>query len=287
MTSYALILVLSAACIHASWNYLTKLVAGGASFLWLFSMFSALIYMPLAIAVLLIQQPDLGSTELWFCLLSAIIHLGYFMLLQRGYALGDLSLVYPLARATGPLLATIAAIIIFAERPSTPAIAGGALIIAGVFFLTGGHKPQQRSKKITQSILFGIATGVLIGGYTLIDSYTVSILLVPPLLLDYCSTLSRCVILAPYAQRNWSEVVQVWRQHKIIILAVAVLAPLSYILVLTALVFTPVSYVAPAREISVLIVVLLGTRLLGEGHMPSRLAWGSVILLGMVLLTTN
>ena len=48
---------------------------------------------------------------------SGASHTVYFVLLQRGYATGDLSLVYPLARGTGPIFATAGAIAILGERP--------------------------------------------------------------------------------------------------------------------------------------------------------------------------
>jgi multidrug transporter EmrE-like cation transporter len=67
-----------------------------------------------------------------------MLHTGYFLLLQRGYRTGDLSLVYPLARGTGPVLATAAAVAFFEERPSLLALSGLVLVAAGVFLLAGG-----------------------------------------------------------------------------------------------------------------------------------------------------
>ena len=114
--------------------------------------------------------------------------------------------------------------------------------------------------------------------------YTVSVLLVPPLLLDYASSLGRSVLLAPYAYRHRDEVARLWAEHRGKVLGVAALNPLAYILVLTALAFTPVSYVAPAREVSVLIAVVMGAKLLGEGDLGRRLRWSVIIVLGMVIL---
>ena len=71
-------------------------------------------------------------------------------------------------------------------------------------------------------------------------------------------------------------------EHKYEAIACAVLIPLAYILVLTAMRFTPVSYVAPAREISILIGTLMGTRLLGEGDARRRLAGACAMVLGVV-----
>jgi uncharacterized membrane protein len=70
-----------------------------------------------------------------------------------------------------------------------------------------------------------------------------------------------------------------WRDHRKTVLAIGIMSPLSYILVLTAMVFTPVSYVAPARELSILFAALLGTQMLNEGDACRRI----VAALGMVL----
>jgi drug/metabolite transporter (DMT)-like permease len=84
-----------------------------------------------------------------------------------------------------------------------------------------------------------------------------------------------------------TEVAALWANHKSGIIAVAVLAPLAYILVLYALTFTPVTYVAPTRELSVLLTVLLGTLVLKEGDTQNRLIWASLMVLGVGLLATG
>jgi len=286
LTLLALVLVLAAACSHATWNLLVKRVGGGPEVVWLFSMLAALLYLPVAIWVIVVQQPVMGPKELMFCTISSLLHLGYFLLLQQGYRRGDLSLVYPTARATGPLLSGLAAVIIFAERPTLLGAAGGLAIIAGVFFLTGGLRRD--AKQFHASLLFGLGAGALIGAYTVWDAHTLRALLVPPILLDYASSLGRVIFLSPYAVTRRAEIVRHWREHKAAILEIAVFNPLAYILVLTALVFTPVVYVAPARESSVLITVLLGTLLLkegeGRGETGRRLGWAALILAGMVML---
>ncbi len=67
-------------------------------------------------------------------------------------------------------------------------------------------------------------------------------------------------------------------------LGVAALAPLAYILVLTALVFTPVSYVAPVREVSILIATAMGAQLLVEGDARRRLLAAGAVVAGVVAL---
>ena len=283
MTVFALALVLAAAFMHATWNLLAKRAGGGPAFVWLCGALSSALYAPLVAALLLIQRPRLGALGLLFVCGSAVLHLAYFLMLQQGYRTGDLSLVYPLARGTGPLLSTAAAIAFFGERP-TPLAIGGALLIAGGVFVLGGGTSTLRDASARRGSAFALLTGTLIAAYTLWDKRAVSVLLIPPLLLDWGANLGRAMLLTPFALRQWDKVRVEWWLHRREAFGVAVLTPLAYILVLTALVFTPVSYIAPAREISILIGTLLGTRLLAEGDAGRRLAAAGAMVLGVVAL---
>ena len=99
MTGLAITLVLAAALIHASWNYLLKKSGGGVGFVWAFAVLSSLIYAPLAIGVVVVQHFQFGAEALAYLFASAVLHTVYYLLLDRGYRYGDLSVVYPLARA--------------------------------------------------------------------------------------------------------------------------------------------------------------------------------------------
>lgn len=286
MTMAALALILISAVIHASWNVLAKRASGGPAFVWLFATGSAILYLPLAAAVVIIQRPYIGPLELFFLAGSSCLHLAYFLLLQRGYATGDLSLVYPLARGTGPTLSTAAAIIFFGERPGPIAIGGALLIGASVFALTSvpGHTGGQHARA---AIDFGLLTGCLIASYTLWDKYAVATLAIPPLVLDWSLGFGRSLTLAPYALRNRAFVREIWRRYRLEVLGVAILSPLAYILVLTALTFTPVSYVAPAREVSILIGTVIGARLLSEESGYLRIAAASLMVVGIIGLAVG
>jgi len=285
MTPLALALVLAAALCHATWNVLVKRIDGGPELVWLFSTLSALLYLPVALWVLVVKQPVLGSLEIAFCIASATLHMGYFLLLQQGYRKGDLSLVYPTARATGPLLSVAFAVAVLGETLTVPVFLGGAAIVTGVAFLTGGFRKS--AGHVTNSLLFGVLAGLLIGSYTVWDAYTVTALLVPPLLLDYTSSLLRATALAPIALKRRAQVERHWRDHRLAVIGIAIFNPLAYILVLTALTFTPVIYVAPLREVSVLLTVMAGTILLGEGDFKKRMGWAGLILAGMTLLSIS
>ena len=285
MTAFGFALVLTAAFCHATWNFLVKRINGGGELIWLFSVIATLLYLPLAAYVYWSEQPQLGLRELGFMAGSVALHLAYFLLLQAGYRNGDLSLVYPTARATGPLLSALFAVAFLGENLSMQTALGALIVVTGVVNLTGGLR--QGARNLWASLGFGLAAGLFISSYTVWDAYTVSILMVPPLLLDYASALGRTTVLAPVAYKRRHLVKRYWNEHRLAVFVIALFNPLAYILVLYAMTFTPVIYVAPTRETSVVLSVLAGSILLGEGDLKQRLIWSAVILTGVALLTTG
>jgi drug/metabolite transporter (DMT)-like permease len=160
---------------------------------------------------------------------------------------------------------------------------GAALIVGGAFFLAASPG-KLREAGAARGIAFALLTGCMIAAYTLVDKQAVSALLVPPILQDWGANLGRVIVMAPLALRRRDEVRRAWARQRKAVILVAVLCPLSYILVLTAMVFTPVSYVAPAREISILIAALMGAHWLQEGDMLRRVAAAAAMALGVVAL---
>ena len=286
MTLGALILILAASFIHASWNLLNKRAAGHVTFTWLVAFLSAIFYTPVALGVIFVTQQEIGIAELVLMAGSAALHSAYFVLLNQGYRVGDLSLVYPLARGTGPLLSSAAAILLLGERPSAIALSGALLIVAGVVALTTNPKGLEQSG-VKTAVLYALVTGLFIAAYTLWDKQAVSRFAMPPLVLDWGANLGRAFFLTALPMRYPQETRVEWRKHRYEAIGVAVLAPLSYIFVLTAMQFTPVSYVAPAREISILIGTAMGTRLLAEGDGRRRLVAAAAIVLGVVALAVG
>lgn len=280
MTALALGLVLLAAFIHASWNYLLKRSGGGAGLITATNLVSLVAYGPIAIAVAHYSSYEFLPIHAALMCASGMVHTAYFLLLDRAYRSGgDLSIVYPLARATGPLITIGVAIAILGERPSAIAIAGAVLIGISALTLTGNpfawHKSEAR-----HAMGFALATGFTIAIYTLWDKISVAKWLIAPLVYDWGCNIFRCAVLVPLThRRSPGNIGKAWREQRGAAIAIGLLSPLSYILVLTAMVFTPVSLVAPAREVSILFAALMGAHLLREGDVTRR----AIAAVGMVL----
>jgi drug/metabolite transporter (DMT)-like permease len=277
--------VLASAFLHASWNLLAKRARGGTGFLYLFSLLTVAVYGPVALVYVLVVRPQFTLAHLGFALGSSIIHVGYFVFLQRGYEVGDLSLVYPLARGSGPALATLLAMLLLGERPGVQALAGTAIVIVSVFVLTGGRGLLALERRT--AVVYGLVTGLFIGIYTVWDGYAVGVLMAVPLLFTFTGEAGRVLVLAPLMIGKRAEIGSAWREHRLEALGVAVLSPLAYLMVLTAMRFTPISLVAPTREVSILIGALLGTRLLAEGEGNRRLVGAVGMVIGVALLATG
>ena len=252
--------------------------------------------------------PGWGWREWRVVLASAVVHLAYFQTLLRGYRLSDLTVVYPVARGTGPLLSSMGAVLLLGERLSLVGIAGVLAVTLGVFFIAGGpslwakaHSGSQRARahdaplrgrahdaplrgRVRAGLGWGAATGALIAGYTLIDGYAIKVMLISPLLVDYFGNLLRLPFLLPAALRDPASLRIVWRAQWRYALVVALLGPIAYVLVLYAVKLAPLSHVAPAREVSMLFAALIGGKLLGEGDRGLRIAGALCIAAGVAAL---
>jgi drug/metabolite transporter (DMT)-like permease len=285
MTPLALGLVVIAAFTHATWNYAAKRSGGGLPFVWLTGVVSFALYIPAVVLYCLWARPELPGVAALVFIGSGLIKTAYALLLQRGYRHGDFSLIYPLARGTGPLLSTLAAIALFGERPSLLALAGGAMIVLSVFYLTGGTSLWHTDRAhLRQGLLYGFTCGCCIAAYTVWDQRAVSQLHLPPILYDCGTQVVMVAVLSPFAWPRRAEAAQAWREHRGKVLIVALLGPVGYILILYAMTFTPVSYIAPAREISILIGTFFGAKLLKEADAPRRLLAAGGMVAGIVAL---
>jgi drug/metabolite transporter (DMT)-like permease len=320
----ALVLIFVAALGHATWNLFSKQAsaAGATLFIWLVSAAATVLFIPVVAVAVLAGHPHLTAANWAVMAGTGVLQVGYFSFLQRGYQAGDLSLVYPIGRGTGALLAALAGIVLLGERPGPVSIAGIGAIIAGIVII--GLPPRRAAAPVPEppdraplatappamappdsaapapaaqapaarpgwraAVGLALGTGAFIASYTLCDKYAVSTLKTPPILEGYAAFPVMLVAFAPQVFRHREDLGGVWRKFWPQVLGAGLLTPGTYMLVLVALSFTAVSAVAPAREVSVLFGVILGRRMLGEGGLPRKLAAAAAIVAGIVAVAVG
>jgi len=287
MPATAVLLVLGAAVAHAAWNVIAHGASrSGIAFLWCGSVVSTLVWLPVVPFTGGLGTDDLGGFVLGVTV-SAMLHVGYLLVLQRGYAAGNLSTVYATARGTGPLLTVIVAIVALGERPPPIALVGVAAIIAGVVgigLVDCSSSPAAERRRRDPAVLFGLVTGVAIAAYTLWDAQSLRTWDISPVAFMVGCTALEIPLFSALLVRRRRTVVSLARAEWPRLLAFGVLSPLSYILVLAAVTIAPVALVAPMREVSVVLVSLFGAFVLREGRPLQRMVASTVVVAGIALL---
>ncbi len=293
----ALGLVLTAAVLHALWNLAAKRAtahgAGSGPFALLSSAFMALLWLPAGLWFGLQEFPRWGALQWAAVSASALVHLAYYRCLLAGYRAADLTVVYPLARGSGPLLTAAVAVLLLGETLTATGLAGILGVCGGVFLIAGGPglwrqaahpaDPAQRAR-LHAGLRWGLLTGALIATYSVIDGLAIQMLAMAPLVFDWTNNVLRTALQAPAYWRDPAGHRAAWRLQWRHALVVGALGPAAYIAVLTALQMAPLSHVAPARECSLLVAALLGGRLLGEADRGLRLLGAACIAVGVMAL---
>jgi len=280
----ALVLVLGAAVCHSAWNLLVKSDARRLEIQSGALIVGAVLCSP----VLLMYPLSSVSRVAWgVILLSGLLETAYVFALSAAYGAGDLSLVYPVARGTPPLLVVPLAIVFLGERPSWQGLAGIGLVVLGICAShagpAAGHVPGQPNRR---ALALALLTGVFTAGYSLVNKVGVHLVPVPlyallvfgvDAALIYLVRWVRGGLAAPrVGDAPWGRTV-----------VVGVLMMAAYLAVLAAMAQAPVSYVVAAREVSVVVAAVLGALVLGERHSAARVAGAAVIFTGLVLLALS
>lgn len=285
MSGVALALVLLAAVGHATWNLLARRAEEKLAFLWCSTAASTLIFLPLGVWLLL--TTPISPLGWGVVAVSAMLEATYVWTLSQAYRYGELSLVYPIARGTAPILVPILASTFLAERLSPLATGGIGLVVLGTVVVNSIRLGWPTLRGVTAILgqpgtRYALLTGLVIASYSSLDKFGVT--LVPPLLYGYLLFLGMAVALIPLVAGRRTALAKEWQIHRFSVLAVGFLTPFSYGLVLLAMTLAPVSYVAAAREISVVLAAILGAVVLHEGYGAQRLIGSAAITAGLMLL---
>ncbi len=270
------VLVLLAATMHASWNALVK--GASDSLAVQVTVFGVAGLIALAM-VPFVPLPDAASLP--FLALSVVIHVAYYVVLALGYSVGDLSLVYPIARGIAPVLVTAGAMALENEVPTALQLAGVVIVSLGILSLAVRRGGAARDKR---AVGYAVLTGICIAGYTVFDGMGVRRTAVP---------LSYIVWLFVIQGAAFAAVTLAWR-GRALATAIAgdwrrgtfggVIAAVSYAIIIWAMSVAALAPISALRETSVIIAALLGATLLGETFGRARIVAAVVVCAGAALL---
>ena len=246
----------------------------------------------LPVAVVLAFRTTFEIVGVWYVIATILLHICYFLFLGRTLARSDLSLVYPIARGFGPGLVPILAVLSLGENVTPMAWVGIAAIVVGIYTMAWwGQLRQFTTMDALRSNLPGLGyallTGICISLYTIVDKRGVAH--VSPFLYLYLMSAGVAIGWVPYIIRNYGTtgIISEWRNAWVSIIAASALLFLAYGLVLTAMSFTDVSYVAPLREVGSLFALVLGAVILKERVTRGRIVGAVFIVAGVVLITLS
>jgi drug/metabolite transporter (DMT)-like permease len=272
----AVLLVLAAALLHASWNLLAKRARDPFAFLW--------IAMALALAWLVplsaFRHPESLALAVTPVTISAIVHGLYFVTLGEAYREGELSTVYPIARGLGVALAPVLAIVLGGAWPAMQPAIGIGVIALAIFSLArgapGGARPSRRGTWLA------IATGPLIAIYSVVDHGGVAHADPIPYL---CATnVGALVLSSPLAWQRRSAIAREWRESRRSLALAATTSLSAYLLVLYAFQLAEAAYVVAMRETSIVIATIFGRVWLGETITRRRAAAVMAIAIGAAII---
>lgn len=292
MTGVAVLLVVISAFAHASWNLLAKRAGNPELANWWMATFGSVIMLPVAIVLLIVVPPDpIG----WLFIAGTIgLHILYFFTLGRAYRYGDLSIVYPVARGLGLTLIPVFGVLLLNETVSALASAGIALIFMGIVTIglsskskdlsIGTNRGSLTNKLADRGVLFAVATGIIIGSYSILDKRGVDH--VTPVLYMFFLSAGGSLGALALIHRSYSreQFKTEMRVHWKTLIAGGLLQFLAYVLVLSAFRLSQVSYVGPFRELAIGIGVVMGALVLKEQVTRWRAAGAAAILVGAMTI---
>jgi len=286
MSGLALGIVLVAALFHAGWNLLAKKSRKKMAFIWWFVLIATIGYLPM----FLYYRPGFDPTPAgWACIIATgILHALYFWFMGGAYERGDLSLVYPLSRGSGPLFVPVLAVIFLQERLALAGGIGIALVVLGIYvihlkaFTLNSFFEPLRAMRGSASV-WALCTGGTIAGYSLVDKVGVGFVY-PPVYI-YLMFVITLLLLSPYVLIKERAALKLeWQVNRWPILIDSFLVLFTYLMILFAFRLSKVSYVVAAREVSIVFSALLGILWLRESHAPQKIAGAVFIALGVVFI---
>jgi drug/metabolite transporter (DMT)-like permease len=283
-------IVVASTVTHAYWNFLIKRSGGGQIFVGISKVLEALVFAPFFIVALLVSDVSLGNA--WpLIVVGAGLTLANYLALGRAYEVGDMSVVYPVARGATLLFLPTLGFLAFGERLSTLGWLAVASITAGIVVLQLPALSRIAaaaivSKLFTPSVGYALAAALAAAGYAVWDKRAVQSL--PPFVYFYAYSALVAAAYALFLERSYPRdaLRAEWRAHRWPMLQVAVLNTVTYVLVLFALRSGTSTYVVAVRQLSIAVGAVLAWRLLGETFGAPRRLGVALVVAGCILVAT-
>lgn len=297
MPTVALVLVIVAAVLHAGWNVLLKTSGDPLRTAVRLQAIGTAVLVPFGVAAWFLNgRPALEPAGVMLALGSGGLEAAYFLFLSAAYSRGDLSLVYPLARGSAPLLSIVIGIGLLGERLGLPAAAGVGCLVAGILLVARPWRAiRAAGRQHRGAIGFALATGASIAAYSAVDRVGVRILepwLYGALLAVFATTILAIVVTV--GRRSGAlatpavplRPTSLWRDG-----AAGVLSLTAYLLILVAYSQAPLAAVAPLRESGIVLAAAWGALRLGESaggrEAIARIGAAALVVAGAVLLAVS
>lgn len=276
MSTLALVLVLSAAFLHAGWNAQIKGASERMIVLGLISLVNV------AVGIILICSVPMPSVSSWpYIVASTIIHFFYYGFLLWSYRLGDLSQMYPIARGAAPILVGLGAYVFAGEQLPLEAWAGILIVSFGITILATGF---DRSREGMTALMAALLTGLMIASYSVVDGIGVRTAQGALGYIGWLFVFEAYVTIFIF-HRERAKLKTLPASIYLTGLVGGVLSAGAYGLVIYAKTLAPLGSVSAVRESSVIISALIGVVLLGERPWKLRVFAASVVVCGIVVLT--
>ncbi len=281
MNSAAFSLIMLSAMMHATWNfYAKKAAANKISTLWLGWLIAGLTSLPFAI-----YMTDFSAIS-WhwipYIIITAIIHALYLLLLGHSYSIGEMSLIYPMARGFGILVTVLIVLSVGMESISQQGFFGICMLAVGILLVAIKRIRDLEKRAAMKAALM---VGLCVSGYSIVDK--MSIAYIPPVFYISIMFTATTLLLAPFMiKRLGAQTLVVWQKHKLYSAMIGFVSLFTYLMILFALQQSPTSYVVALREVSIVFGSILGMWVLKEESNKRKLIGIAVILLGAVIIKT-
>jgi uncharacterized membrane protein len=282
MYTLPIVLVLVSAILHVAWNVKLQATKDPQNTTTKAVVFGALILTPIVTAYWFAQgSPTISSNAILFGLLSGVAELGYFYFLAYSYKHGELSVVYPIARGSAPVMTFLFATIFLNEHVTIPQLLGITALITGIWLV---RSTQIQGKK---GVLPALATGIFIAAYTVIDK--IGLKYADPVIFGGLKYFFTAVCLVAFlsiqsrlfGKTSDSSTHASWKT--IVFIGLCIVA--TYQLVLFAMSMAPVAIISPLRESASVAVSIWGIWKLHERNgLVAKIIGVLAIFAGMILL---